>query len=185
MQFERASKIVCVPIAPIALRRIARLAIFTVVCAVMAFAPVAQVVAAELVDHAFGFDMWYDGQDAEVLDYRYGESKLPVRAPEAAVREGKPLMSTYVSGPMRRGESLYVKWRNKNTGEIYEDTVDLRERLPEEIAGHKIHFMIKGAQLYVYLISLRERRVPEAPAEGPRMYRSFKTLIIYPDQPKS
>ena len=167
-----------------AARGIARLARCALAYAVIALAQNAQAAPAQLVNHAFGFDMWYDGQDAEVLDYRYGESKLPVRAPAAAVREGQPLMSTNVSGPMLRGEFLYVKWRNKDTGEVYEDTVDLRERLPAELAGHKIYFMIKGAQLYVYLFSMRELRAPAAAVEGPRMYRSFKTLMIYPDQPK-
>lgn len=144
----------------------------------------AHAAADEVVDHAFGFDMWYDGQDAEVLDYSYGDSNLPVRAPAAAVREDKPLMSANVRGPMRRGESLYVKWRIKSTGSVFEDTVDLRGRLPADLAGHRIHVMVRGAQLFVYLVALRERRAPDAPVVGPRMYRSFKTVMIYPDPPK-
>src|SRR4051794_41049678 len=68
-----------------------------------------------VVDHAFSFDTRYDAQDAEVLDYRYGSSSLPVRAPDSAVRDGKPIAQTNVHGPMLRGDSLYVKWRNKAT----------------------------------------------------------------------
>lgn len=134
-----------------------------------------------VVDHAFGFDMRYDNQDAEVLDYRYGKSKLPVYAPEDAVRAGKTFGWNSVQGPMLRGDFLYVKWRNKVTGQVYEDNVDLRGRLPNDITDKKVYFMIRGAQLFVYLISLREERPSNVSAEGPRIYRSFKTIRIYPD----
>ena len=137
----------------------------------------------DVVDHAFSFNTRYDDQDAEVLDYRYGKSRLPVRAPEQAVREGKAFRSTNVNGPMLRGDFLYVKWRSLSTGREYEDTVDLRQRLPDDIANHRIHFIVKGAQLYVYLISPR-RRPPDAPADGPRMYRNLESRLIYPDPPQ-
>jgi hypothetical protein len=137
-----------------------------------------------VVDHAFSFDTRYDGQDAEVLDYRYGASKLPVRAPEAAVSEGKPLYQTNVHGPMLRGDSLYVKWRDKATGKVYEDTVDLRHRLPANMTDKRIHFMTKGSQLYVYLISSRPRPANNT-VGGPRMYRDLETTLIYPDKPQS
>jgi len=139
---------------------------------------------AEVVDHAFSFDMRYDGQDAEVLDYRYGASKLPVRAPEAAVSEGRPLYQTNVHGPMLRGDSLYVKWRDKSNGKVYEDTVDLRHRLPADMTDKRIHFMTRGPQLYVYLISSGPKSANSA-AGGPRMYRDRETTLIYPDKPQS
>ncbi len=136
-----------------------------------------------VVDHAFGFDMRYGDQDAEVLDYRYGDSKLPVHAPESAVRQGKSFTIEGVHGPMLRGESLYVKWRNKRTGQVYEDTVDLRQRLPADITNHRIHFMIKGSQLYVYLISPKPRP-PDMPPIGPEMYNYRIVTTIYPDPHK-
>ena len=139
---------------------------------------------AEVVDHAFSFDMRDDGQDAEVLDYRYGASKLPVRAPEAAVSEGRPLYQTNVHGPMLRGDSLYVKWRDKSSGKVYEDTVDLRHRLPADMTDKRIHFMTRGPQLYVYLISSGPKSANSA-AGGPRMYRDRETTLIYPDKPQS
>ncbi len=138
----------------------------------------------EVVDHAFGFDTRHDDQDADVLDYRYGDSRLPVRAPEAAVRAGNTFAFNSVQGPLLRGDSLYVKWRNGETGLVYEDTVDLRERMPANIADHKIYFMVKGPQLYVYLIALKERRPPAMPRTGPALYDHLKTIRIYPDQPK-
>lgn len=138
-----------------------------------------------VVNHSFGFDTRQDSRDAVVLDYKYGDSKLPVRAPEWAVKEGKTFAFEGVHGPMTKGDFLYVKWRNTTTGQVYEDTVDLRHRLPANITDHTVYFMIQGAQLYVYLISPgHEERSPDMPTNGPRMYRSRKIVTIYPDRPK-
>ena len=104
----------------------------------------------EVVDHAFGFDMRRDNQEnVEILNYRYGDSKLPVRANEERVKAGDTFGFQGVHGPMLRGSSLYVKWRIKTKGEVYEDTVDLRKRLPADITDCRIHFIIHGSQLYV------------------------------------
>jgi hypothetical protein len=134
----------------------------------------------DVVPHGFAFNMLRDEQDAEVLDYRYGESKLPVRASAEDVRAGKTSAANSVLGPMFRGDSLYVKWRNKYTQRVYEDTVDLRSRLPKDIKDHIVYFMIQGPQLYVYLIA-PDRRPKDAPPIGPAMYQSRKITRIYPD----
>ena len=84
---------------------------------------------------------------------------------------------------MLRGDELYVKWRIKSTGSVLEDTVDLRSRLPESIKGCEIYFIVKSAQLFVYLIT-QERRPPDMPPNGPRHSQHLKTITIYPDQPK-
>jgi len=96
------------------------------------------------------------------------------------------------SGPMLRGDFLYVKWRVKNRMKPseyigqFEDKVDLRTRLPADITNFGIHFVVKDAQLYVYLIpppgvwpagALRST----APAT---MSAYLKQHQIYPDQPK-
>lgn len=106
-----------------------------------------------VVDHSFGFDIRNAVPAVEILDYRYGESRLPVYAPEEAVREGKVFGANGVSGPMRLGDFLYVKWRVKETGEVLEDRVDLRERLPRQMERQRVYFDIGGRQLYVYVIS--------------------------------
>lgn len=135
------------------------------------------------VDHAFGFDMRRDKQqEVEVLDYRYGESAAALRAPPADVAAGKTFVFEGVRGPMPRGESLYVKWRLKSTGQVFEDTVDLRRRLPADLAGSRIHFLIRGPQLHVYLITPM-RRPADEPPNGPHTYRSRKTFTLYPDPP--
>lgn len=132
--------------------------------------------------HSFSFDTLKDDQDAEIIDYRYGTSKLPVRAPEWAVKEGKALTFNNVSGPMVKGDSLYVKWRIKSTGRIYEETADLRQRLPADITGDRIHFIVRGPQLYIYLVT-PEKRSQTTPPIGPDMYSHLKVVQIYPDTP--
>lgn len=138
-----------------------------------------------VVNHSFGFDTRKDAQDAIVLDYRYGDSKLPARPPEWAIKAGRSFAFENIHGPMLKGDFLYVKWRSTTTGQIHEDTVDLRHRLPAEITDHTIYFMIHGAQLHVYLISPQNvERTPDRPPDGPRIYRNRKIVTIYPDQRK-
>lgn len=138
-----------------------------------------------LVSHSFGFDTRKDAQDAVVLDYRYGDSRLPLRPPEWAIKAGRTFTFENIHGPMLKGDFLYVKWRSMTTGRIHEDTVDLRHRLPAEITDHTIYFMIHGVQLYVYLISPQNvARTPDMPPSGPRTYHDRTIVTIYPDQEK-
>lgn len=137
-----------------------------------------------LVDHSFSFDARRDSPDVDVLNYRYGNSKIAAaRTQDYELREGRISNSANISGEMLRGDFLYVKWRIKSTGEMFEDTVDLRSRLPVGIKNHRIHFVIKGPQLYVYLIS-PERRPPGTPPNGPSIYNYLDVKTIYPDQVK-
>lgn len=154
-----------------------------------------------LTDHAFGFDAVHDSPDIEVLNYQYGNSKLPgVRPPEWALKkEGYVAGGTGIHGPMPRGDFLYVKWRIKGTGEVFEDTVDFRSRLPANITDHSIYFIVKGHQLYVYLISPEKlnpnpcpsrnelRRLSDSDIPGDKIFSMYcyrKIFTIYPGQPK-
>lgn len=137
----------------------------------------------DLVNHTFEFDAGWESPDIEVLYYQYGNSKLVgVRPPDWVVKD-TPQGGTGVTGPMLRGDFLYVKWRIKATGEVLEDKVDLKDRLPRDIEHHRIHFVVKGRQLYVYLISPKPN--PNPWMEPPlKMYSNLKVDEIYPVQPK-
>ncbi len=112
----------------------------------------------KLVFHSFEFDARWDSPDVEILDYRYGTAKHPgVRPADYMLKSGKVSQAAGVGGYLQRGDDLYVKWRIKSTGEVYEDTVDLKSRLPDDITHHRIHFIVQGAQLYVYLISPKRK----------------------------
>jgi hypothetical protein len=128
-----------------------------------------------MVQHAFSFDVAEDSPGIEILDYRYGGSKQPGARPYPG---RKAAQRTNIIGSMLRADELYVKWRVLSTDREYEETVDLRKRLPADIKDHRIHFAVKGPQLYVYLIT------PEPnPRGGPvyvRPYGHKKTLVIFP-----
>jgi hypothetical protein len=136
----------------------------------------------QLVAHAFSFDARLDSPGIEVLDYRYGESQVSGTSARATNVPGQVAQYANVNGPMLRGDSLYVKWRDKGTGVVYEESVDLRPRVPADIREHRIHFVVQGAQLFVYLISPQRRGVGTAP-NGPRRYSHLDVLTIYPGRP--
>lgn len=152
----------------------------------------------KLTDHAFSFDARWDSPDVEVLNYRYGDSKHPgARTQEYSLRDGKIPQAAGINGPMLRGDFLYVKWRIKDTGDVFEDTVDLRNRLPDDIVRHGIYFIIKGPQLHVYLITPEKlnpnpcpsreelRRLGTTGSPDDRIfsrYCNLKITTIYPDK---
>lgn len=171
------------------------LALLTIVCALSACASDPRV-----IEHAFGFDARWDSPDVEVLDFRYGDSKLPgVRNPDWVLAKGESFQTANTNGPMLVGDSLYVKWRIRSSGDVYQDTVDLRHRLPMDIKDHRIYFIAKGPQLYVYLISPEKltpnpcpsrdelRRLGNSDTPADRIfsrYCNLKIITIYPDKDK-
>lgn len=151
-----------------------------------------------LTDHAFEYHVATDSPDAELLDYRYGDYPM-TRTPAWQIREGRIGQGGIINGAFPRGDSLYVKWRVKSTGEVFEDTVDLKSRLPDDITRHRIYFVVKGPQVYVYLISpenlnpnpcpSREelRRLGTSDAPEDRIFSKYcnlKIIAIYPGQSK-
>lgn len=154
-----------------------------------------------LTDHTFEFDAVHDSPDIEVLNYQYGSAKLPgVRPPAWALKEeGYVAGGTGIHGPMPRGDFLYVKWRNKSTGETFEDTVDLKSRFPADITDHSVYFIIAGRRLHVYLITPEKsapnpcpsreerRRLKKSDAPDDKIFAMYchrKIITIYPDKPK-
>jgi len=119
----------------------------------------------KLVPHAFSFDGRKDGwhENVDLLAYSYGDRYHMVRnsldSPRSQVFPGRTALpsGTGVNGPMPVGEFLHVKWRIKDTGEVLEDRVDLRGRLPKDMSDHELTFVIDGQQLYVYIMTPREQ----------------------------
>ena len=140
--------------------------------------------------HSFSFDTPHDSPDVEVLDYRYGSGgQGATHANKERIAMGEDFACTNTSGPMPRGDFLYAKWRLKNRIRMgqylgtYEDRVDLKNRLPTDMAGLRIHFVIKGSQLYIYLISPGLKPASE-PAGPVAPYSMQKQVQTYHDQPK-
>jgi hypothetical protein len=71
-----------------------------------------------------------------------------------------------VGGFIPVGDFLYVKWRIKETGEILEERVDLRARLPQKMDHHKLTFSIDERQLHVYVVTPFPRADRSKPSVG-------------------
>lgn len=138
----------------------------------------------DLVNHTFEFNAKWESPDIEILNYSYGNSKLHgTSLNDETLRSGMIPQQIGIHGTMPVGRVLYVKWRIKSTGEVLEDKVDLKERLPRDIENHRIHFVVKGRQLYVYLISPKPNPNPWV-KPSLSMYSNLKVDEIYPAQPK-
>jgi hypothetical protein len=113
---------------------------------------------AKLVNHSFNFDGWYDGWQGtvELLEYAYGDQYSMVRNKASDGRSAG--VQSGVSGPMPVGEFLFVKWRIKTTGEVLEQRVDLRERLPKDMTNHELTFLVDGRQLFVYVVTPERKK---------------------------
>lgn len=162
------------------IRRILRAGALVVAAFLLSVAVVGCAAGPRLVDHGFAFDAISDSPGIDVLDYRYGESKAPgARMPDWVKRDIGKSGGTNTNGPMLLGDSLYVKWRINATGEVVEQTIDLRNRLPREMTNHKIHFVIKQRELFVYVIS-PEKRPPDWPKYEPPGWTHRKVYVVYP-----
>lgn len=107
----------------------------------------------KVVSHSFNYDGFNDkwADKVDLLAYSYGDQypKLRRKAAEGSTVGAQGI----VNGPIPVGDFLYVQWRLKATGEVLEQRVDLRDRLPRDMTDHGLTFLIDGRQLYVYVIS--------------------------------
>ncbi|MBL0420470.1 hypothetical protein JI739_08960 [Ramlibacter sp. AW1] len=110
-----------------------------------------------VVAHGFAFNGWRDHwyPQITVLEYAYGDKyHMTRRKNEDGVPPG-----TAVFGAMPVADFLYVRWRLQETGETFEERVDLRDRLPADLWAHYITFVIDGPQLYVYVVTPEQIKV--------------------------
>lgn len=145
----------------------------------------------KVVAHAFSFDGNYDkwADKVDLLAYSYGDQYHMVRNdvanPRSPVFAGLSRLppGTGVNGPMPVGEFLRVKWRLQSTGEVFEERVDLRDRLPRDMTDHELTFVIDGRQLYVFVVTPRRKKSFDEPpilktwrSEFAHAYEIFPTM---------
>ncbi|WP_428507397.1 hypothetical protein [Roseateles sp.] len=135
--------------------------------------------APRMVDHSFKFDTVDDSPGFHVLDYRYGTSGTTgTSMPDWVKRTKGYSQSTSTHGGMPLGETLYVKWISLETGRVWEETVSLKGRLPQEMTGRILYFVVGEATLHVYVVE-RQLRSADEPSIGPQKYNSYKVTAIY------
>ncbi len=138
----------------------------------------------KMVNHAFNFDGWNDGWQAtvELLEYAYGDQYAMVRR---KAQDGYSAgVTAGVNGAMPVGEFLYVKWRLKASGEVLEQRVDLRDRLPRDMTDHELTFVPDGKQLYVFVVTPeRKGSYGEAPVLKTWRSKFAKAYEVFPARP--
>lgn len=134
---------------------------------------------------SFSFHMDWDNQHAGVINYALRGKKLDSSGQEVLIdgpstynkaaefHGGDSMTYQYV-----RPTSLYVKWKDDLTGNVYEDTVDLTKTLPNNLSGTNLYFIIRGPQLYVYL-KLNELYREGTPKVGTR-FPDKANIQLYP-----
>jgi len=143
----------------------------------------------KMANYTFQFGGADENKDIEILDYRYGDSKIDPRVD--ITRPDKDRMATgHISqsenayGRFPVGDFLWVKWRVQSTGKVYEDKADLKSRFAPDMEDKILHFLIKGPQLYVYLIegnTLEKAHAKGAPDCPNTSYKGYKCTELYPD----
>ena len=104
--------------------------------------------------HSINFDPYKDSIGIELLYYQYGSAnEFGLRTTSGQVASGKPVPGIGMTGELPVGADFYAKWRVVSTGQIIEDTVNLKSRLPFYMHKQEIRPIIEGSQLYIYLIS--------------------------------
>jgi hypothetical protein len=149
------------------------------VLALAACAPMSSITAqipGRMVDHAFEFDAFRDSRDIEILQYRYGDDGgFNTRSTPAEIASGTSRLAANTTGEMLLGKDLYVKWRIKSTGQVYEDTVDLTSRLPFSMKRKRLRFIVEGEKLYVYVIEREDVRDVMSVDQVEKIRRSHTT----------
>jgi hypothetical protein len=141
------------------------------------------------VFHGFNFNGWHDGwysgpnSNVQLQEYSYGDQYHMVRE-KVKPGESRIPANTSVSGPMPVGEFLYVRWWLKDSAEMVEHRVDLRDRLPRDMKDQDITFVIDGKDLYVYLVTNKGKEYGTPPVLKTWISKQYVTYEIYPNRHK-
>lgn len=142
-----------------------------------------------VVFHGLDYNFAVNSPGVELLDCLYGEMLGKHTRQEVESGRARRGECFNGAGTMLLGDFLYVKWRDEATGQVYEDRVDLKSRLPsaKEMQGQTVYFLVDSNQLYVYLIpdrdwdTKRNHLPPGKPANGPDIYAYLDVKTLYPD----
>ena len=149
----------------------------------------------QVVFHSFSFDALRDSKDIEVLDYMYKTANENIAGnPWERRQEGRSQQGESITGVMTVGETLYVKWKIKSTGEMIEKSIDLKSILPASMKDKKLYFILEKQNIYVYAISHQPVRENFTPLEWIeinesifgthllrlRFYAAHELIQIYP-----
>ena len=129
------------------------------------------------------FDFFSSNPDMEVLDFQFGNTEgTMTRMANSYKMQDRGTQRFNAGEYIPKPEFVYVKWRNMETGQAFEERADLKGRLPDGLDDYEITFFVKGPQLYVYLISPHYDRRPADWPKGPLKKSSYlKQWELYPN----
>ncbi|NEX60299.1 hypothetical protein [Noviherbaspirillum galbum] len=160
------------------LRAVTRTAILFVCLAGCASQP-------QVVFHTFEFDAILDSPNARILDFKYGNSKQPVASPSRyAVAMDQAGQRMAMGGYILKPDFLYVKWRNKATGIVFEESAELKKRLPSDITKCIVRFVIRNDHLFIYLLT-QEPKPADWPSSEFTGFEHKKVYQVYPSDSES
>jgi hypothetical protein len=120
-----------------------------------------------------------DAPDQVLLAYRYGPVNPTHGVSLQGVAGSLPLRSVNTGGNLPIAEVLYVRWRSSVSGREYEQTVDLRGKLPDNLEGSAIAFVLGEGTVSVYRRLDRFLRSDE-PRIGPSGFGPFQGVRVAP-----
>ena len=104
--------------------------------------------------YVFSFDVISDSPGIVVLDYRYSSGDRAISSLAREHKDDPKFKGVYqdsIGGYLRIGDTLYVKWKEIDSGVVREVTVDLANRLPSSMEDKKIYFVIGNETVNVYV----------------------------------
>ena len=127
---------------------------------------------------------------ADILDYAYGDGGggIGLRTSDvdrARVKEtgDDALGGMDMSGYFNRREYLYVQWRDKASGRIFEEKVDLLDKIPERPQNYSLYFEIWGKNLWVYFFPPKKFKYPYDPEEKATYLPGKKESNMFIEKP--
>ncbi len=111
----------------------------------------------KVVNHGFEFDVRKDSPGIDILDYEYSTRK-PSKEAYLGIGGSSIAQWNGIYGGFPVGDFIYMKWRIRSTGEIFEDRVNLRGRLPSDMTDQQIYCVIDAEILYIFIISSETRK---------------------------
>ena len=97
----------------------------------------------------------WDSPGFYFLDFQYRLNGKQIGGRDRAfVKRHEPLGFMRLGEETRRvGDTVYVKWRHAPTGAVYENTIDLRGRLPAPVKeSGALYFVLAHEAVHVYLV---------------------------------
>jgi hypothetical protein len=98
-----------------------------------------------------GNDKWVE--TVELLDGKFGTENQTFWEVYFRTDKREASQGAGIGGVYPIPETLYLKWRIRDTGEILEKTVNFKGILPKDLNKQTITFLFEGKDLYVYLVT--------------------------------